>query len=312
MNLALTVSGSIFQMLLMMLVGFVGAKTGLIEKKANASLNNIVLFIVNSAMIFMAFQIDYKMDLLRGLGLCFVLAFLTMLLLIPFARMLIRPRTGCDNIVERYAFVYGNCGFVGIPLISATLGAEGVFYTAAYIAAFNILTWTHGVMLMGGKRLSLRKSLRSLISPVMIATLLGLFFFVFRLPIPRLLGEPLRLIAAMNSPLAMLLAGINLAWTPMGEALRSPRHYLVSAGCLLAAPLFVLLLLRVVKQLFFVDPMILTTVALLTACPASANTVMFSLRFGRDHHYGTQIFTLTTVLGAFTIPAVAWLAGRLF
>ena len=35
---------------------------------------------------------------------------------------------------------------LGIPIVSAILGVDGVFYLAGYMLAFNVLLWTHGYL----------------------------------------------------------------------------------------------------------------------------------------------------------------------
>lgn len=53
--------------------------------------------------------------------------------------------------VLKYACVYGNCGYMALPLANAVLGSEGVFYCSAVIMAFQMFVFTHGVFIMEEK-----------------------------------------------------------------------------------------------------------------------------------------------------------------
>ena len=88
---------------------------------------------------------------MRGLIWAFVLSCITYLITIVIVHFLIPSRIRSFEI-ERFACVYSNCGFMGIPLIMALFGSTGVLYLSAYIAVFSLFVWTHGYILMTGKR----------------------------------------------------------------------------------------------------------------------------------------------------------------
>lgn len=46
--------------------------------------------------------------------------------------------------------VYGNTGFIGIPLVSALLGEGAVIYVTVFNFFFNVLIYTHGITVMAG------------------------------------------------------------------------------------------------------------------------------------------------------------------
>lgn len=87
--------------------------------------------------------------------------------------------------VERFSVIYSNCGFIGIPLVQALFGNEGVFYLTAVMTAFNILVWTHGLFLFtGGEKFSIKGLLKALCSPSILAVPIGLICFLLRLRVP--------------------------------------------------------------------------------------------------------------------------------
>ena len=194
-----------------------------------------------------------------------------------------------------------NCGFFGIPLISAIYGSEGVFYLSAYITTFNILNWTHGLLLMSGgqniKRTPMQ-TLRSILNPCTVAAILGVLLFVFRILLPSQIGGALDMLGAMNTPLAMIIAGVTLAQANLKQMFLKARIYYCAFLRLLFMPLLGILIL------FFVplDPMLETICVLIMGCPTAAATTMFALLYDRNAVYSAEIFAFTTVFSAVTLP----------
>jgi len=52
---------------------------------------------------------------------------------------------------------------------------------------------------------------------------------------------------------------------------------------------------------------VLTIVLIAAACPSAVITTMFSHRFGGDSVYASEIFAITTILSAATIPLIMWI-----
>ena len=198
---------------------------------------------------------------------------------------------------------YSNSGFIGIPLISGVLGDKGVFYMTAYVTVFNVLFWTHGVWLMGDRG-RLQDVWKNLFTPTIVAVVFGLIFFIFQIRLPTPLSEPVQMIGSMNTPLAMIIAGANLAQGDVRKSLKNIRLYWISFLKLVLSPLIGLGILFFMR----VDFTVAFTVFIAMACPAGAMTIMFAERYGKDVFYATEGFMITTVLSAATIPLLTPLA----
>ena len=188
---------------------------------------------------------------------------------------------------------------MGIPLIESIYGSDGVLYLTAYITMFNIFMWTHGVSCMK-KSNDFRALAKALLSPAIIATAAGLIMFVCRIALPGIILQPMRYIASLNTPLAMIVSGITFAQSDLKGALAKPRIYLVSVLKLLIVPVIVMLIF---KPFGFSDA-VLNTSVIATACPTAASTIMFSYKYGGNAVYASEIFALTTLMSAITLPLV--------
>ena len=189
-------------------------------------------------------------------------------------------------------------------MVSALFGADGAFYATAYITVFNILVWTHGVILMTGKQ-DFKSFLTALRSPCIIAVVLGLFCYLARIRFPAVILEPLTAIADMNTPLAMLVAGVSIAGSDIKALLMKVQIYYICAIRLLIIPTVVLLVLKD----FRLDDMVTTVVVLATACPTATTGTLFALKFHRNSGYASEIFGLATASSIVTIPLMMLLCG---
>lgn len=203
----------------------------------------------------------------------------------------------------KITIIYSNCTFIGIPLINGILGLEGVFYMTAYTTVFNILFWTHGVWVMSGDG-KMKGIWKNLLTPAILAVAIGLCFFIFQIHLPSIVSEPVQMIASMNTPLAMIIAGANLAQGNILGSFKNIRLYFVSFLKRIIMPLVGVVVLKMMKLDFNIS----FTVFIAMACPAGATTIMFAERYKKDTYYAAEIFMFTTILSAITIPALTPLA----
>lgn len=287
----------LMKMFFIMLLAFICYKIKLVSQEGNRSISNLLLFVVNPCLILTAYQIDYDPDLVRGLVLAFLAAAATHAAGIVISTFMIRPGSNQDYCIERYNSVYSNCGFIGIPLINSVLGGTGVFYITAYMVIFNLLTWTHGVILME-KKCSLKNLKEGLVSPMFIATFAAVVLFFIQFKIPELLLDTMNYVADMNTPLAMMVAGFSVAQSNIRKMLCNFRLYYVCAIKLFLMPVITIPLL----MFLHLPEDVSVTILIATACPAAATGTMLAIRYKQNYTYSSEIFALSTVLSIITIP----------
>ena len=192
---------------------------------------------------------------------------------------------------------------MAIPLQKALLGEEGVFYGAAYVAVFNLVLWSYGVLAMSGERKNL-SSRKLLINPGVIGLAAGLLLFFSGLRLPAFLEAPVGHLASLNTPLPMLIVGFYLADADLKSALRD-RRLLLSMGLrLLAVPLLTLGIL----YLFGMRGTLLTSCVIAASAPAAAATTMFATRYEKDTRLSVNLVAMSTLFSMLTMPLVVGLA----
>ena len=292
------------KMFFIMLLAFICYKIKLVDQNGNRSLSNLLLMVVNPLLIITVYQgTEYDPDMVRGLLLAFAAAFLTHILGIVVSTALIRPSSGTDYSIERFNSMYSNCGFIGIPLINSVFGGNGVFYITAYMVAFNLFSWTHGVILME-KKCSLKNMKEGVLSPMFLSTIAAVVLFFLGIRIPSVVLDPMNYVADMNTPLAMMVAGFSVAQADLGKMLRNTRIYFVSFIKLILIPLLVIGVLK----LMALPDAVAVTVLIGAACPAATTGTMMAIRYRQNYTYSSELFAMTTVLSVVTIPAVIFLS----
>ncbi len=300
------ISMQLIKMFLMMMVGFVVRKTNVVDTEGNRALSNLLLIVIMPCVILNAFMTECTPELLRGVAVSALLAICIHIIFILLSNLLIKKDGNPLYCEERFACIYSNSAFIGIPLISSILGSEGVLYLTSYVVVLNLLVWTHGLILMTGKA-DMGQLKKGLTTPTCLSIYIGLIVFVFHIQLPEPLADSVTYLANVNTPMAMLISGIALADADLASALKRPRLYYVCAIKLLIMP--------AIGLLFFFLPVeknVLYTLLIAAACPTAAAANMFALRYDKNYRYTAELFIATTVLSMVTIPLVIMTAEKLF
>ena len=285
-------------MFLILALGVICLKKGIFDEELTKHLTTFLLQVISPAVIFVSYKITYSHELLVNLGYSFVLSFAAFLIQILVALLVVRKKT-FNGAIEKLSIIYSNCGFFGIPLADGIFGREGVFYLTGYLTVFYLFFWTHGVILMIGRG-GVKETAKNLFSPAIVGMILGFLSFILKIPVPNVIIQTLDSVGSMNTPLAMLIAGATLAQSNLFSCFSSPRIYLISVYKLLLVPVVVALAFYLLP----LNPVMLLTIIIASACPVGASCTMFALRYGKDSIYASQLFIVSTLLAIISIPLV--------
>lgn len=296
MEIVSIAAGQIFTMFVIIVVAIFCYRKKLITDAGNEVLSNLLLYLINPCIIFSSYQKEFDMERLKGLAFSFLLAIASHLLGMLIARLFIRKKT-VDIINERMAVIYTNCGFLAIPLVNRIYGYDGVFYLTAYITVFNILIWTHGVMYMSGTA-SRSEALKALKSPAILAIIFGIACYLFGITLPKLFMAPIEYLGNMNTPVAMLIAGVCIAQSDILHIFKKPRMYLVCFLKLIVLPFVFILIFKPI----FGDGVLMGVLTIATASPVATMCMIFAIRYHHNSHYASELFAVTTLCSLITIP----------
>lgn len=301
METVILAANQIFTMFIIIMLAVICYKTKLVDADGSKVLSNILMYLVNPCIILCSYQKEFDEKLVKGLAISFLLAVIAHAVAMILAQIFIRGKK-VDIIDERMAVIYSNCSFLAIPLVERIYGLEGVFYLTAYITVFNVLIWTHGVLFMGGKDCR-KEAIKALYSPAIVTIIVGLVLYFAKIRLPDIVMEPLQSISKMNTPIAMIIAGICIAQVDVRKTLSKYRIYLVSLFKLVLVPVCMILLAKPVLG----SGMICGVSVIAAGSPVATMCMIFAIRFNKDSKYASELFAVSTLLSMITIPLILYL-----
>lgn len=303
MQSAITIMQQILTMFLYMAAGYCLFRSKLVNKEGSVGFAHTLIYFILPCAILQSFFTERTAERISALGISFLWGILTLVLAMAVSAVLFRNRP-----IDNFGGAFSNAGFMGIPLITAILGQESVFYVAGMIAFLNILQWFYGQPVLSGKKekLSLWIILKN---PLVIALLLGLAAFLTGLRPPALVSRCIASVSAMNGPVAMIILGFYLAQTDLRSLFGKVSTYLVSAVRLLLIPLLTLLLLAVLPG---GSADLKLALLMAASAPIGANVAVYAQKLGKDYVYAVETVCLSTLFSLISLPAIILLAERVF
>ena len=294
-------------MFLLMSVGFVGSKIGMITEETSKRLSAIVVNIANPAMILVSGISDERMEGRELLSLTVViLAIYAVLLLLAYllpALLRVDPKS---RGVYQAMTVFSNIGFMGYPIIAALYGSSAILYGALYSIPFNILIYTFGVSALRKKEDGAEKkklSLKEVLNIGVIMSIISLILYLWQIRVPGFLTDTLNYLGNLTAPLSMMVIGASMTSISLRELFTDVRLLLFSLIKLLLIPVFGMLLIRQVVT----NEVICGVFMIMLATPAGSMTAMLAQEYGGDYETASRGVTLTTLLSVITMPVVSLL-----
>lgn len=293
------VTSQVLILFIMIGAGYVAAKTRMINEQGIRQMTNVLLTIIMPSLIIQSFQTPFNTDLLRGLLIAFFSAIGTHLIGALIAKAVFRNKPVKRRKILEYAVVFSNCGFMSIPLLYAILGSQGVLYGSMYITVFNVGQWTYGVHLMSGDKGAINLK-PALINPGTVSILLAFPLFLLGITLPAIPTAVVTHLAAINSPLAMMLIGAQLSLIKLGSVFTDRDIMLASLMRLFLIPLIMMLILHLLP--YEMDRILFLSCLIPAAAPTAAAVALFATRHDQDALLATRTIALSTLLSIISIP----------
>lgn len=275
-------------------------KSVIFTEKTGKACTDLLFYLITPAVIVNSFLTkeftrDSGMKLLIAVGCGFLIHFIAIGINTP----LFSKGDRDENCVYKYGAIYGNVGYMTLPLTQAILGAEGVFYCSAVVMAFNVVSFTHGTFMMDKKAEKFDAKML-ILNPGVISVLIGLPFFLLNIHLPEIIYKPVEYISSMQTPLAMLVFGTFLSNTKLGDIFRHKKIFLVALSKLIVLPA----IMFCVYRLFGLTGNLLIAMTISSCAPSANNTVMFSAKYNKDTGLAAQVVATASFISIITIPII--------
>ena len=312
---------SVFTLFMYMIPGFLLRKTKLADDGFAKALSLFTLYVAQVAMIFHGFLVEFDFKVLKGIGLVFLLGFISHVVFYLLARLMFKKAPERTRKVLQFGIIFSNAGYMGIPVISDVFGSEYAIYATIYVVWFNVFAYSLGRLIYTDDKsyISVKKIF---INPAVVPIAMGLVlfltgaggWFINTMNQPTFLGETLSVVYKiietfknMVAPASMMVIGARLADINFKGILKDKYMYPFVFIRLLLFPAVMWVIMRVLLGVGFIDETVMSIVLILNSTPAAAITTIFAELYGGDSPYAGKLVALTTILSVATMPLTALL-----
>lgn len=281
-------------------IGFFLCKSGTIDDSVSKSLSSIVIDVCNPALILSCIltgdmNISHR-ELLVAIGIAFLLYALLCLLGFLIPKLIQIP--SAEQKYYALMTVYGNIGFIGIPLARAVLSDTGMLYVVVMNIMFSLYFYTHGILTLGGK--SEKIKMTQMFGPGTIMSIVALVVFWFHLPLPKILSDSVVYLGNATVFLSMSLLGASLSKTSFRTICREKRMWIYLPIRMILLPLLLAFTLR---AFHFSEDMV-QAFCLMVSMPAANMPLIQAEKTGKNTMLLSQGIMMTTVISFVTITLV--------
>lgn len=304
-----TLFKQVLLLILMLIPGIVICKMHFGEEKFAKGLANLVLYIAQPMMIISPYIRDFDKKLLSGILGVAVFSFIGHLLFYAVARLFFKKAAAEKRKVLRFAVMFSNAGYMGIPLIEALLGSEAAIYATVYTIGFHFFVWSVGCYIYteDKKYISPKKML---LNPATISVYIGLL--IFFLPVNRFLPNvavsAVDMLKVLVAPLSMMLVGYHLAHADLKGIIKDGSLWQCVFLRLIVCPVLIFCVMKLVALTGLYRSEIAFTVVLLSsATPSATASSMFAEKFDGDTVTAGKIVPVSTICALLSMPVTALL-----
>lgn len=293
---------------IIILPGYIITKLGVINERHTEGMSSLITCVTYPCLVISAMQMEFSMRVLNNckyVVLIFLVAVIAALIVSKLVSAIVKlppERAG----IFAFMLVFGNTGFIGLPVLKGLLGSEAVFYGALCDSSYDIFMFTIGIMLIrrgaSDHKMSAGETAKGLINPCLVGVLIGLTLYICRITLPEIIAVPVDRIGDITSPLAMMVVGSHLARVRIRDLFACGHAWLV---CLMKLIVFPLIALGIVKLVIGTGSLLASVIVLQASMPVAMLSVIFSERYKADVAFASTGVMLSTLMCLVTIPANA-------
>ena len=317
MTISILLMKQIAQLFLMISMGYLIVKTGIVEDTDSKVLSKIILYLVIPCVIINAFQVDYTSDTVRGLLLAFIASVLTQIVLLIVVSVL--GKLFHLNEVEIASIYYSNSGNLIVPIVTFILGKEWVLYGCVFMSVQLIFIWTHCKKIISQEASYDWKKI--VLNINMISIFIGILLFFTKIHLPEIINDSISSVGNMIGPASMIVTGMLFAGMDLKQIFTNKKVvldifsyfceqvYFISILRLIVLPIFALILIKLSHLAAFSADgdkiMLIVFLAIIT--PSASTVTQMCQVYGNDSQYASAINVVTTLFSIVTMPLLVML-----
>ena len=268
-------------------------------------LASLLINLCTPAIIIDSFQkLTFSRETLLNLILYLLLSFLVQLIMMGGVWLIIRKRKSKQSRIAAIAAVFGNTGFLGLPLIKALLpeNPEAVIYSALFSTSMNIIALTLGSLIISGDKKHIKVK-NVFLNAAMIGSYIAIPLFILGIKLPDIVGNAIGSIVSLSTPMCMFVLGMRLSTVKLHRIFTNSSAYLAIFAKQIVMPLIAL----AITLIFPLDPTAKIAFVILSSCPVAAVVLNLSELLGDGQKHAADCVLLGTILSILTIPVISLL-----
>ena len=291
----------------LMVTGFVLGKLKIMDETASKKFSKLILTVAQPCLIVSSLlKMEYSEENLKLGLISFAVGFAVHLFMVLVAFLLTR---GFGNLDEQklseFSMVFGNIGFLGLPILDSLFGAKGVFMGAFFVASFNVLIWTLGIAILAKGRDDIKITPKKVfLNFGTVPCAIGLLLFILNFEIPTFITSTVSYLGNLCTPISTLIIGGLLARSSLKKVLLSGKTYFTALSKLLVMPLIICIIMK----LLGVDELWTIVVVTVAAMPSATTVSMMAETYNISPEYSAHAVGLSSILSIITMPVVIKLA----
>lgn len=325
MQLAIKLIYTVGFFFVMMIPGIILKKCKLSSDGFGKGLSNLILYIAQPVLIFKSYIRAFDSGILLDMLYVLIFSFLAHVIFAVAAMLSFKGSEDGIRRMLRFATIFSNAAFMGMPLIEAVLGTEALIYASVYNISFNGFLWTLGVYICtanrdvdgdgisDGEMLRAKGNisvLKTVTHPTMVAAALGLVYFFLPLDagdMPSFVMDVVNGLSNLVAPLSMIVLGLRLAEIDLRGFFKEKNLYVFILLRHIALPVLIFAVMRVFAMITYVNLDVITSVLIMAAAPAATSATMFAEKYDCDAKYVSKVVAVSTILSIATMPLVSLL-----
>lgn len=285
----------------------------ILSEEGSKQISGLIINVTNPALLICSALEDGPKASLGDLGVAFLSYAVIFAILIGVGFLLPYILRVPKSLHYAYQMltVFGNVGFIGIPLASTVLGSESLIFVSIFNLLFNLLIYTFGISLL--QRAAARQEkedttasasridssrLQKLVNAGTISAAVTILFYLGNFRVPVILSSALSYTGRATTLLSMLVLGVSVAQMAPKDIFSHPKLYAFTLLRQVLVPIGCMLLMRG----FLTNKLILNTMLLMVAVPAANMPLMLAKQMDMETESISQGIILTTVLSLVTVP----------
>lgn len=284
---------------ILILTGFVLYKKKMISDSASKDLSALVVNVCSPGLVIVSMFNDLSQIPRENVIFVGIIGVVFYLFLIFFGYFFVWVLKVPEHLRNAYVLmtVFGNTGFIGIPVALAIIGPESMVYVIVFNFLFNLTIFTFGIMLLKKDNQGKKQSWKDYLSPGLIACIIAFAIYWFQLELPEEIETLAGYYGNACTLLSMIVIGISLAGMKVKDMLKNRRLLVFVFIRFIAFPILLALALRPVLS----DLLMREVVILMAALPVGNFPAMLCEQYGRDPKPIAEGIVVTTILSVFTI-----------